>query len=470
MIGARTPPRPPVASDPGSFARYLRAAERRGRRRSGGGLRYEIVVAVLWFAPATAVGAWQDLDRSTSGTPSVNWVSAGLLVLAGAALVGLAAAAIGPVSASREWRAWVLSTPLDRGYLLRRRAAGRLSLLLVPGIVIGAVIADAAGFRHQQALACVTTSAACAVVAGGVAMWQQRETSAGTPRGRGWLWCTAGLVLAAVPANLLAVHALRQDALWAVAIVASLLAVTCGWGGLRGVGLIPLSTLAAGSGSTSSIALALADQSLAPLSGILAAGPGRRPSSAPRRALTGVGQGALVAMDRRRTLRNRSALVRWVAMAALPSAAWALLHGVGWAPSALAVVAFVAGVAAVSGFCSTVRQFAGNPPLADRYGLDRGQSKGSAMQLPRIAALVWGIAVAPVLVLHTPQVMAFVIPVMVLAVVEFRARLGPFQPNFVMGEQYSQDLGRLFARGPALLLGGCVIAGLLVAGLQQRHL
>ena len=470
MIGSRTSPRPPVASDPGSFARYLRAAERRGRQRGSGGLRYEIVVAVLWFGPAIAIGTWQDLDRPASGIPSVNWLSAGLLLLAGAALVGLASAAIGPVSATREWRAWVLSTPLDRGYLLRRRAVGRLSLLLVPGIVVGAVIADAAGFRHQQALAAVIVGAAGAVVAGGIAMWQQRETHAGTPRGRGWLWCAAGLILAAVPANLLTVDRLSPDALWTVVAAAVLLAIGCGWAGLRGVGLIPLSTLAAGSGSTSSIALALADQSLAPLAGILAAGPGRRPTRAGRRPLTGVGQAALIAMDRRRTLRNRSALVRWGAMVALPYAAWALLHGVGWAPSALAVVTFVAGVAAVSGLCNTVRQFAANPPLADRYGLDRGQSKSSAMQLPRIAALIWGIAVAPALLMHTPPVMAFVVPLLVLAVVEFRARLGPFQPSFVMGEKYSHDLGRLFARGPALLLGGCVIVGVLVAGLQQRHL
>ena len=157
-------------------------------------------------------------------------------------------------------------------------------------------------------------------------------------------------------------------------------------------------------------------------------------------------------------------------MAALPYAAWSLLHGVGFAPSALAVIAFVAGVAAVSGLCSTVRQLSGTPPLADRYGLDRSQSKSSAMLLPRIAALIWAVAVAPILLLHDPQVMAVIVPLAVLGVVEFRARQGPFEPRFVMGETYSRDQGRLFARGPALLLGGCVILAVLVAGLQQRHL
>ncbi len=301
-------------------------------------------------------------------------------------------------------------------------------------------------------------------------MWLQRQRAAGTAPGRGWLWCAAVLAGAAVPANLQTMGRLDPAALWFAAIVAAVAGVAAATIGLTGVGWIPLSTLAAGSGASSSVALAIADQSLAPLAVVLAAPPGRRRSHAPLRPLTGVGQRALVAMDRRRTLRNRPAMLRWVVMAALPYAAWSLLHGVGFAPSALAVITFLAGVAAISGLCSTVRQLAGTPPLADRYGLDRGQSKSSAMLLPRIAALVWGVAVAPILLLHDPQVMALIVPLAVLGVVEFRARQGPFEPGFVMGETYSRDQGRLFARGPALLLGGCVILAILVAGLQQRHL
>jgi len=186
---------PPVAARPRGFARYLRSAERRGRRRRGGGLRYEIAVAVLWFGPAIAIGTWQDLDRPLSGPPVVNGPAAALLTLAGAALVGLACAVTGPVSASREWRAWVLSTPLDRGPLLRGRAIGRLLLLVLPGLVVGGLIADAAGFRRQQALAAVIAGVGCVIGAGGIAMWQQRQRHAGSPHGRGWLWCAAALVL-----------------------------------------------------------------------------------------------------------------------------------------------------------------------------------------------------------------------------------------------------------------------------------
>ena len=73
---------PRLTDRPAGFARYLRAAERRGRRRSGGGLRYEIVVGVLWFGPGIAIGTWQDLNRPSTAEPALNWPAAGLLMLA----------------------------------------------------------------------------------------------------------------------------------------------------------------------------------------------------------------------------------------------------------------------------------------------------------------------------------------------------------------------------------------------------
>ena len=174
----------------------------------------------------------------------------------------------------------MLSTPLDRGSLLRGRAVGRLVLLLVPGIVVGAIIADAGGFRHQQALACAAVGAACALSAGGVAMWLQRQRVAGTAPGRGWLWCCVVLAGAAVPANLQTVDRLDSSTLWFTAGIAAIVGLAAATLGLTGVGLIPLSTLAAGSGASSSVALAIADQSLSPLAVVLAAPPGRRRSHA----------------------------------------------------------------------------------------------------------------------------------------------------------------------------------------------
>lgn len=466
----RTAVRAPHATRPGSFARYLRAAARRGRRRTGGGMRYELVVAILWFTPGIAVGTWNDLNTSATGGSPINWLAAGLLLLGGAALLGLICVTIGPVTASREWRAWVLSTPLDRGNLLRRRAIGLLALLTVPGIVLGAVIADAAGFRHGQALACASLGMAVAVSVGGLAMWQQRIRVAGASRGRGWLWCMGALVAAAVTANLSSVQRLDGGALWTAAEISILVALCLGALGISGVGLIPLSSLAAGSGSLSSLALAVQDQSLAPLAAVLSAGPGRRRGHAAARPLTGTGRAALIAVDRRRTLRNRPALVRWVAMALIPYAAWALLSGVGWGPTALVVITFLAGLAAASGLCGTVRQFASTPTLADRYGLSRAEAKSAAMLLPQFATFVWALATAPVLLLHTPPPMAILVPLVYFGAVAFRAHQAPFVPKFEVGQQYSRDLGRLFARGPLLVLGGAVLLAVVAAGLMQRNL
>lgn len=466
----RTTVRIPHATRPGSFAGYLRSAARRGRRRSGGGLRYEAVVAILWFTPGIAIGTWNDLNTSATAGSAINWPAAGVLLLAGIAVLGLVCVSIGPVTASREWRAWVLSTPLDRGILLRRRAIGLLALMMVPGIVLGAVIADAAGFRHGQALASVLLGMSAAVSAGGLAMWQQRLRPAGASRGRGWLWSAAVLGAIAVVANLQQVQPLGGSTLQVAAEVGVVVAVCLAALGLSGAGLIPLASLAAGSGSVSSMALAVQDQSLAPLSGVLAATPGRRRSQATPRPLSGTGRAALIAVDRRRTLRNRPVLARWVVMGVIPYAAWALLSGVGWGPSALVVITFVAAIAAASGLCGTVRQFAGSPGLADRYGLSRAEAKSAAMLLPQFATLVWALATAPVLLLHTPPPMVVLVPLVAFGAVAFRARQGPFVPKFVVGQQYSRDLGRMFARGPLLLFGGAILLALLAAGLQQRNL
>jgi hypothetical protein len=462
--------RAPHATRPGSFARYLRSAARRGRRRTGGGLRYEAVVAILWFTPGIAIGTWNDLNTAATAGSPINWPTAGVLLLAGIAVLGLICVTIGPVTASREWRAWVLSTPLDRGILLRRRATGLLALMMVPGIVLGAVIADAAGFRHGQALAAVVLGMAAAVSAGGLAMWQQRLRPPGASRGRGSLWSAGVLAAVAVVANLQQAHPLGGNTLWAAAEVGVVVSVCLAALGLSGVGLIPLSSLAAGSGSVSSMALAVQDQSLAPLSAVLTAGPGRRRGHAPARPLSGTGRAALIAVDRRRTLRNRPVLVRWAVMGAMPYAAWTLLSGVGWGSTALVVITFVAAVAAASGLCGTARQFAGSPGLADRYGLSRAEAKSAALLLPQMATLVWGLATAPVLLLNTPPPMAVLVPLAAFGAVAFRACQAPFVPKFVVGQQYSRDLGRLFARGPLLLFGGAVLLALVAAGLKQRNL
>ncbi|MDQ2737951.1 MAG: hypothetical protein M3Y35_04850, partial [Actinomycetota bacterium] len=104
------------------------------------------------------------------------------------------------------------------------------------------------------------------------------------------------------------------------------------------------------------------------------------------------------------------------------------------------------------------------------YGLASAETIGAAMVLPRIGALLWGLLTAPALLMHAPALVALVITLAALAIVEFRARQRPFEPTFQLGQQYSKDLGRQLARGPALLFGGCIVIAILVAGLQQRHL
>ncbi len=450
------PARIPAFRRPGSFPRYLRVAARRGRKRAGSGNRYEIGVALVWFGPGIVFGTWQDLTAAPSSTPLLNWPAATLLLLSGTALLGGVCSALGPVTASREWRAWLLSTPLDRGVLLRRRAWGVLAMLVVPGMVLGAAVAGMGGYRGPDALACVLVGVGAVITVGGSTMRRQRRAGA-TAAGRGWLVGAAAAAGAAVAAEFLVVGPIGTTVLWAAAAVSGIGALSAGVAGLAGVGSIPLFSLAAGSGSTSSVALAFQDQSLEPLAAILAVPPGRRRSEDAVRPLAGAGRRAVLAVHLRQLRRNRSAQIRWVVLAGIPYAVWVLVAGARWASSALAAVTFVSAVAAISGLCGTARVFASTPTLADRYGLAVADTRRATMVLPRISALLWGVLTAPALVMHAPAVVALVVTPAALAIVEYRAGQRPFEPSFQTGQQYAKDLGRRFARGPALLLGGCIL-------------
>ncbi len=199
------PARIPAFRRPGSFPRYLRVAARRGRKRAGSGNRYEIGVALVWFGPGIVFGTWQDLAAAPSSTPLLNWPAATLLLLSGTALLGGVCSALGPVTASREWRAWLLSTPLDRGVLLRRRAWGVLAMLVVPGMVLGAAVAGMGGYRGSDALACVLVGVGAVIAVGGSTMRRQRRAGA-TAAGRGWLVGAAAAAGAAVAAEFLVVR------------------------------------------------------------------------------------------------------------------------------------------------------------------------------------------------------------------------------------------------------------------------
>jgi len=334
----------------------------------------------------------------------------------------------------------------------------------LPGLGVGALVADGIGVRRIEALIVVLASGFLAVTASAAAISWQRRLSGRSALQR-WHVLIGVPLIVAVPMSYLHASISAAAGWWFSAAGTAVVAAIGCWIAVAAVGDVPMTALTGGAGSAASLLAAVQEQSLSPLAPLLVRPDSRRRGSTTYRPLSGTGQKALAAADRRRVLRNRSALTRWAVMACLPYLALPLLAGLNWGPAAVAVVTFIAAVAAISGLCTTARQLAANPQLADRYGLDRNASNRTAMAVPYLGALLWGVVTAPALLLERPAVLALIIPIAALAVVEYRAGLPPYEPTYLMGQQYPLDLTRRLTQGPAQYAAACVLVALLAARL-----
>lgn len=458
----QTSDRSPSAARPTSFVRYL---SRRRRRGSGSSISYEVVVLVLWFGPGIALGVWLALTGQPPQTPPITISAAAALLAAAAVGVGLICCLLGPITAPPEWRAWLLTTPLDRGMLLTRRLRAVLAIAVIPGLIVGAVLAEAAGLRRWAALAGIVAGILCAVTASALAIWVESRIGARpTVALRVMSGCLLGLIAVAAVLMKVRTGPPSDDELWTLAAALGVAAVASAVAARRRLRHIPITALARGSGASASLALAVYEQSLEPLAPVVSRVHISRRGKIASRTLAGVGQQALASVTRLLLRRHRAVVVRWALLATVPYAALGLLAGIGWGRSAFVVVTYLAAVAAFSGLCGTVRKFAASPSLADRYGLDRALSKRTAMTVPYAGAAAWAAITAPALLLIVPPFMAVLIPAAAMVLVEFRARLAPYEPTFTMGQEYPSDLGPRFLRGPVWLFGSAFLFAIIIAG------
>jgi len=457
-------PRPPDPADPASFARYLRRMGRRWRTANGAGIRYETTIVLLWYGTVPAIVGWQALTAPPPPTAPLTWPAAAALLLAAAAAVVLIAVAAGPVNVGPEYRSWVLSTPVDRGVLLRRPCIRAIAMTAGVVGLVGLALAGLTGLRGAEALAATGLAVAVGAGAGAVAVLGQ---AAGAHRSMVVLarWVTVALFVGAAVLNPLPVLPPPGPLLWVVVVVAGGVAAVLARAAIRAAGHIPLARMTAGSGPVASVTEAVSDQTLAPLSEILLRPELRRQPIRVGRRLSGTGTGtaALAAAGRRLAVRNLQAGLRWSLLVAVCYLAAPLLAATAFGRAGLALVAYISAIGAVSGYCDTVRRFAAEPVLADRYGLDRRRSRLVAMQLPVTAGLLFAVATMPLLIPAIGPARAVWLPVLALLVAAYRAYQRPFAASFVVGSTYSQDVVRRFLRGPGVLLAGgvLVMAGLL---------
>lgn len=455
-------PLPPDPADPASFPRYLRRMGRRWRSVSGSGIRYETAMVLLWYGTVPAIVGTQALAAPAPAASPLSWPAATALLLAAAAVVILVAVAAGPVNVGPEYRSWVLSTPVDRGVLLRRPSLRAIGMTAVVVALVGLAVAALAGLRGADALAATGLAAGLGAMAGSVAVLGQ---AAAAHRSMVVVarWVAVVLFVGAAVLNPIPVPRPPGPLLWVVTVTAAGAATVLARAAIRAAAHIPLARMTAGSGPVASVTEAVSDQTLAPLSEILLRPELRRQPFRVGRRLSGAGTGALAAVGRRLAARNLQAAGRWVLLVAVGYLALPLLEPAAFGRAGLALVVYLSAIGAVSGYCDTVRRFAAEPALADRYGLDRWGSRLAAMRVPVCAGGLFAIATAPLLAGAVGPVRAIWVPLLALLVAAYRANQRPFAASFVVGSTYSQDVVRRFLRGPGVLLAGAVLvmAGLL---------
>lgn len=455
-------PVPPDPADPASFPRYLRRMGRRWRSVTGSGVRYETTIVVLWYGTVPMMVGVQALTAPAPPAPPLTWPAATALLLAAAAVVVLIAVAAGPVNVGPEYRSWVLSTPVDRGVLLRRPCVRAIGMTSVVVGLVGLAAAGLAGLRGAEALAATGLAAGLGAVAGSVAVLGQ---AAGAHRSMVVVarWAAVLLFVVAVAVRPLPVHPPPGPLVWVVAGTAAGVAAVLVRVAVRAAAHIPMARMTAGSGPVASVTEAVSDQTLAPLSEILLRPELRRQPIRVGRRLSGTGAAALAAVDRRLSVRNLQAAGRWVLLVALCYLASPLLEPAAFGRAGLALVTYLGAIGAVSGYCDTVRRFAAYPALADRYGLDRWPSRLAAMRIPVLSGALFALATLPLLAGSLGFARAVWVPLLALLVAAYRANQRPFAASFVVGSTYSQDVVRRFLRGPGALLAGAVLvmAGLL---------
>jgi Family of unknown function (DUF6297) len=393
-------------TSPGQAAVPARVPLRRLRGGSRSRLTWRGLLKNLipWYMPvavavALAVGAVRLLGHllaetgwAVPGAPGRLFAVAAALLLLGALAQLLRTA--GPVTASSAFWFWLLSAPVRRRDLLRRRY---LALLVVTAVVAG-LVAGLVALTGSVPVLPVVAAVTCAAVAlvGGVVCGQTWEIAGQAGHAVGQAMRAVGVLAfgslatgagrADLNSALLAAPSAAVILLAALAVTAAVCCVL----GYRALDRIDVSVLRRGQGVWTAGGVAAASMDVFMLTEFLA---DRRARQAGRVRPARMGSGFAAALARSewaRLRRHRSLAVR----AAVAAAVWwgcrPVLHG-----PALAAVAVVTGYCLVLPFAGTLRQLAANPGLGAQFApRDRWLSVAS-LGACLLASAAWTAIVMP---------------------------------------------------------------------------
>jgi hypothetical protein len=446
----------------------------RAGARAGTSWRHRLFDVYLWgllavIAAAIAVSAAKPLLRlliepgsAPSRSPGRLFVTAAALLLLGGLVYLLRAA--GPISASAAFRFWLLTAPVSRRALLRRRFVTLIAAVAVLSIVIVAAIAHAVAVAVLPVLA---GTGLTAVMVTSVAVWGQaseaadrmvqligRSVSATSVLGFGSLATGAGRTgldqaLRAPP-----------DAVAAALAVLALAAAASVWLAYRALDRVDLSALrsghgvwAAGRAAAMSLDVFMVADSLTERRA-RAVGWVRSAMVGPRFGL------ALLRTEWARVRRRPDLLAR----AAIAGVVWWGCRPVLPGP-ALSAVAVVGGYLLVLPFAAPLRQLAVSASLRAQFAPQDRLMAWAAASACLLAAAAWTAIVLPGFAASDKAVLAVIIAVGVTAAACRTVTRPPLDyskpPLPTPFGDFPLDLWRQLARGPFLLAVVVIIAAVI---------
>ena len=376
----------------------------RGRPRSRLTRHGLLMDSAAWAVPAAvllvlAVGAIRPLIHllaetgwAIPGAPGHLFVAAAALLLLGGLAQVLRSA--GPVTASSAFWFWLLSTPVRRRDLLRRRYLALLAAIAVLACLLAIVVAHAASvpvLPIAAAAGCAAVALAAAVVC--AQAWEIADRAVHTAglamRGAGVL-AFGSLATGAGRQHLnSALHAPPEAAVILLAALA-LTAVAGCLLGYRALDRIDVSVLRGGRGLWTAGGVAAMSMDVFQLTEFLADQRARRAGRV-RPARMGAGFAAALARSEWTRLRRRPSLAVRAGAAAI---VWWGCRPVLDGP-ALAALALVTGYCLVLPVAGTLRQLTANPGLRAQFaGRDRWLAFAS-LAACLVASVAWTAMVAP---------------------------------------------------------------------------
>ncbi|TCN48186.1 hypothetical protein EV641_118110 [Rhodococcus sp. SMB37] len=396
---------------------------------------------VWWLAtrPPTAL-AESILFAGEGWNPTWGWAVFAILT----SLSTLAARSLGPVTTVGNTAWWVLSTPVDRGGLLRARLLAALSIGALVGAVEGRLAAFIGALEGWLPFTVFGMGIGIGVVAFAV-LAQCRVLPVWTLRATAGVFAVLGGAAAALA---IAGVTVPMTTTWIPVVVVGVLVVSAGAAAVSCCGRIGLADMTVGSDMTAAASTSITALDLSVLTGVAEQRAWRKVARRPSRALPTSRTRALICSDVLRLRRRPSSLLH---VAGAVFAGWVLAAVLSPTAAAIAHLALVFAVTVA--FSGGLRDLSANSGLRATLGAHDRVLRVPLMAVPAIVAAATTVLTAP---LVAADLLVMPLVLVGACAAAYRVRTHPYTDydGLILDTAVGQipvDLIRQRMRGPDVL-------------------